>query len=143
VSLRPLPRLALALALLALSGCARSVFPDDGSGAGRRDGTTGDGISTGGCPGNCGDGFRCCEGRCVNLAESPNNCGGCGMRCDPQNQVCQDAICVPAELCTGAGGCSNGACCAERVCCPSGTRCVIDLPTFVGCCPNGEDCGGG
>jgi hypothetical protein len=128
---------ALVFVVVAAAGCASAVAPGSGDGAsGGGDGAAPDEGTAGGCP----SGFVVCDGRCTNLASSPNNCGGCGNRCNAANQVCRDAHCVPAELCNGSG-CSGGAtCCAERICCPSGTTCVEAIPDFMGCCPVGERC---
>ena len=56
----------------------------------------------------CRPGAACCDGRCVDLSDDPDNCGACGSRCG-EGQVCQGgSCCVP----TG-GTCSQSADCCN------------------------------
>lgn len=42
-----------------------------------------------------GSGYHFCAGQnCVNWQTDINNCGGCGIRCDPASQVCSSSSCV-------------------------------------------------
>ena len=40
----------------------------------------------------CAAGMYCCQEGCRNLSSDPNHCGGCGRRCDP-DQECVDGSC--------------------------------------------------
>ena len=52
----------------------------------------------------CDTGMTDCAGLCVNVTLDPNNCGGCGIRCN-EGQSCQGGMCI----CAGPGteACNN------------------------------------
>lgn len=76
-----------------------------GSPAGGAGGSPAGGAGTAGsgdCPEPCmPSGTTCCDGRCVNLGNDPNNCGGCGTSCGGDTPycagTCQAAPCDPCE----------------------------------------------
>lgn len=74
----------------------------------------------------CAGDERCCESQCSNLLTDTDNCGFCGVRCNP----------AQADACT-AGNCSCGsgpACSGSEICC--GGLCVnpqIDSDNCGGC----------
>lgn len=80
------------------------------------------------CGGGCGEGFGCCEDRCVRL-DTSDNCGSCGIRCE-------------AEL-NEAAACDRGTC---VIACQAGFEncddavpgCETDLlaPSSCGSCEN-------
>ncbi|MGH2615344.1 MAG: pentapeptide repeat-containing protein [Thermomicrobiales bacterium] len=93
----------------------------------------------------CPAGQTCCNGRCVDLDTDANNCGACGIICDPDGS-CQSGECSPCppgwiELsngecgfsCTEDGDCPGDGCetCAAAL--PDGVLVCIQLP-FVGNC---------
>ncbi len=41
----------------------------------------------------CGDGQISCDGKCVNISEDSEHCGGCNNRCVGENLFCIDGIC--------------------------------------------------
>lgn len=48
-----------------------------------------------------GDPERCCAGVCVDLDNSHDHCGACGVACGP-SQICVDGACVACDVtCTG------------------------------------------
>jgi hypothetical protein len=89
----------------------------------------------------CGDGQVACEGRCVDTATDPANCGACGNPC------AEGQVCVNGGCCLGAGrgcdndGCCSGTCCAG-ICCPDGDVCALTPRGQTECCrPAGRRCG--
>lgn len=62
-----------------------------GQGFGGGGGVGGQGGTTPGCPG----GQELCNGECIPTVVDPNNCGGCGLTCAP-NQVCLSNGCADA-----------------------------------------------
>ena len=68
----------------------------------------------------CGSGLSSCSGRCVNLANDPNNCGRCGRSC------------------AASSSCGNGTCSTGRTCGPGLVPCCggdICARTCPGSCP--------
>lgn len=141
--------LGMALGLL-LVGCGDDDTGGGGSGqGGSGTGATGTGASgtgasstggsgTGGA-GSCTAGTFCTD-RCVDTDLNPLHCGDCGNPCGA-DEVCVGGSCEIAT-CDGAGGdaCGGDGCC-NGVCCPDGTTCFSDIPSFYGCCPEGDNCG--
>jgi hypothetical protein len=58
----------------------------------------------------------CCSGKCVDLAQDGDNCGGCGVHC--VSGVCGGLVlCQPAQADTDCtGGCVAGTVCARGLC---------------------------
>jgi len=109
----------------------------------------------------CAPGLTCCNLQCVNLANSPDNCGKCGTAC-AANFVCSSSTCVPCG--PGKTACSGtcvdllndpsncGACgrqcelgCLRGVCrqsscgkCPTGQICCPGADHQLGCRPLGS-----
>jgi hypothetical protein len=74
----------------------------------------------------CGDGERCCAGRCQgNRCRCPGNKQPCGRRCIPKDACCTDPDCGPNEQCLG-GDC--------RPCLAQGTACSTDAECCTGIC---------
>jgi hypothetical protein len=96
----------------------------------------------------------CCGTSCLDVESDPDNCGGCGIACDP-DQYCSQGVCLSGVTCTlaaqgepcvvspgKAGACCSGACvdvnrdtsncsgCGYS--CPSPTRCSGGLCYFPG-----------
>ena len=58
----------------------------------------------------CDDGtLTCCDGGCVDVANDPNNCNGCGVHCEG---TCINTVCVDAcgNTCTETSTCCSGSC---------------------------------
>ncbi len=91
--------------------------------------------------GDCG-GFRCCAGRCVNVANDPHNCGGCGGTCGGEFPYCAGKCtarpcsvdCGNDETCCGARCCGVGEICCMRTFGPSSPECIA---AQHGTCPRG------
>src|SRR5262245_48196580 len=64
------------------------------AGAGGSGGPNGGGGSVGTGPGGggCSPYQALCNGQCVTVVGDPNNCGGCGVKCNP-GQVCSGSTC--------------------------------------------------
>ena len=97
--------------------------------------------SSGAC--KCGPGFQCCQGNCVNEANDPHNCGGCGTTCMAPASLCDGTCKVPQ---CSALNCSSSETCCGSQCCGAGTICcTIDMGVTVtecampvnGTCPLG------
>ncbi len=72
-------------------GSSSSAGPDSGSTAAAGTGTgTSGGTGDTGCPGTV-----CPVDGCVDLQTDPDNCGKCGEKCNPAQEQCVDAACVP------------------------------------------------
>lgn len=118
-------------ALGCLVACAEGTQLTGGSGAG-----AGSGASTpdggGGESSGCNDGFKRCGGSCTSTDTDAENCGDCGVACDP-GDVCDEGACAspcPGML-TRCGG-----------------ECVDTLTSVLHCggcnapCDEGEVCNG-
>lgn len=107
-------------------------------------------LSEGGVP--CGPGEALCDGACRPF--DPQNCGGCGVTCDPgdpcrrgrcgcdQGRTGCELMCVDTETdpnhCGGCGHSCEGAACVQGECsCPLSGR--VDLP-FPPVPPTGPGC---
>ncbi|MEZ4221536.1 MAG: hypothetical protein R3B13_11465 [Polyangiaceae bacterium] len=100
---------------------AALVWKCSTSGGGGSSGTGGGG----GCGGNvaCALGTSCCNGKCVNTANDPYNCGGCNNVCAAYPQYCSGGICTkppcfngpppPGTFCCGAQTCQQGQLCCD------------------------------
>lgn len=84
-----------------------------------------------------------CDGMCVDTANDPHNCGGCGHACDAAKPLCDHGECAKA-LCLVVGPiCPNDLLCCGNECCPAWKICCnvpgSDVPTCVaadaGACP--------
>jgi hypothetical protein len=108
-------------------------------------GTAGGGVET---PCDCGPGFECCDGACVNVANDILNCGGCGVACQGPSPFCDGSQCAPPPcepefVCDQGGTCCGASCCgAGEICCEIntgeqegiGAQCVVPVN---GTCPVG------
>ncbi len=116
-----------------LAACGGSVIGDDGGGG--TDGSTADaakdGPTGGGC--TCQTGRMCCNAKCVNTDNDPQNCGGCGLICSGTTPycdgVCKVSPCMPRCMqgqicCKDEGPVSTGAMCftptVQEPTCPQG-----------------------
>lgn len=79
-----------------------------------------DGGSGGSCNPACGEARNCCGNACVNEANDPHNCGGCGVVCSGTDSFCEQGTCKPPP-CT-IGTCNAASCCGSS-CCSSGEIC--------------------
>jgi hypothetical protein len=137
-----------ALAVVACSGSTTTSKPDastaeGGADAGAgADAAQGDAASDGGgacslrdssSPCTSQSGFSCCDGACVNEANDPQNCGGCGTQCTAPKAMCVAGKCVVptcSPACTGAE-----VCCAVNTAgppppptCYAGPSCPLGCP---------------
>jgi hypothetical protein len=93
------------------------------AGNGGRSGTGGTGGGTGACLASCSSLFpTCCGGACVYTTNDPENCGGCGVRCEAGqycNQGCQAVPCNrDGSVCISVAGCCGDTCCGvDQTCC--------------------------
>jgi hypothetical protein len=122
-----------------------------GNGAGGR-GTGGAQSGGGGTDGGvctvaCSSLFpSCCGNMCVWTRNDPNNCAGCGIRCEGTTPYC-DGTCMQTPCtrdgaaCTTGQTCCGGACCgAGELCCavnspvgPPRPACITPTSTQPGC----------
>jgi hypothetical protein len=80
-------------------------------------------------------GLVCCEGSCVNTANDPSNCGGCGTPCMGLAPMCHEGVCSPAACmprCTSAE-----TCCDLPTPTAGAPRCVLGGACPVACPPCG------
>jgi hypothetical protein len=86
----------------------------------------------------CKGSLTCCSEGCTDTTADPQNCGGCGMPCAP------DDTCV-SSLCVAPLGCNSGPKCkSPDQCCAAGCTDTSDDPNNCGhcgtVCPLGESC---
>lgn len=96
------------------------------SGGGNGGSAAGQGGGRGGAPpSGCIDdfdceGLTCCDGKCVNRENDPQNCGKCGTQCTGDTPYC-NGQCVPQPClttCQNAESCCGDSCCgAGEICC--------------------------
>ena len=88
-----------------------------------------------------------CNGVCTDTASDPNNCGGCGLACNP-GDFCQGGQCVVNGQVTclndGAGCTSNADCCSSvcdvtNTCASPVAGCLEDNAP---CATDGDCCSG-
>jgi hypothetical protein len=105
-TLRPL---MVALSMLSLAACADGTGMHEVSDGGH-DGATDAGPADVQC-GACPTWTVRCGYVCVDLTSSPDNCGACGVACDP-SETCSGGVCMRAPHCTpmsaADGGTSTG-----------------------------------
>jgi hypothetical protein len=75
------------------------------------------------CVPECPRGRLCCGGVCVNPANDPTNCGGCGVRCSGEKSFCNETCMAPpceGTVCLGIKTCCGTTCCGQgEICCAS------------------------
>jgi len=86
-----------------------------GGGAGGR-------ADSGVCNQACTIGRTCCGGQCVNPANDPTNCGGCGVRCGGSTPYCGGS-CMATPCDRDGAACANGGSCCGSLCCAQGQLC--------------------
>src|SRR3954469_4120820 len=57
------------------------------------------------CSPSCGEGRDCCGTKCVNTANDPLNCGGCGVTCSGATPYCEGS-CKPTPCSAEGGSCA-------------------------------------
>jgi len=98
---------------------------------------------------NCDDaGANGCEQR---VLDDLQNCGGCGIACDPRNGLfrCVDYVCCQATVRAPCGG-GAGTCCSDQLecsdagqcCMKAGQMCSITADCCAGTCQTGRCCVG-
>lgn len=75
------------------------------------------------CTPECGAGFTCCGGACVNLANDVLNCGACGVTCTADTPFCDATACAPNPCEAPPPTCGPGGSCCGTVCCAAGQLC--------------------
>jgi hypothetical protein len=109
------------------SGTSASGGSGSGSGSSGGSSSTSSGSSSGakdsgsGCSPACATGRACCSDQCVNLANDPMNCGGCGIKCGAGTYC--NGSCQPIPCSSGGSVCVNGQTCCGTTCCTSGQLC--------------------
>ena len=156
-------RMTIGVLALAVMGCSSTVLKGSGgagtgtatnatatnaTGSGSTTTVTGSGTTTtaatsgtGVCPA-CTVGLKCCNGQCVNEANDPHNCGGCGTTCSSPKILCEGTCITPACTATNcAGTCCGAQCCTgAQLCCDvnqgpaTGPMCADPV---MGTCPIG------
>ena len=112
------------------------------AGVGGDAGSAGDAGSGGANGGSGGDsacaedceaqGFFCCDGQCVNLANDIYNCGACGVVCQGDFPYCGMNGCEEAP-CTGVDDCPDR-CCGSQCCGEGELCCEVNMgPAAMGC----------
>jgi hypothetical protein len=139
--------------LLPLDGGSADAGPTPDGGPPGDGGGLCDGVADGE---TCGAFGTCCGGACVNTANDPAHCGGCGMTCA---LACVSGSCA---ACTGAPDCDDGHDCTTDICEMGGTcthipndgmcsttmdctipRCVVGMGCILDLASNGTPCPGG
>ncbi len=113
----------------ATSGGRGSGSSGGGGGAGGSGGGSGGSVDAGGgtvdggaaCSPACGRARLCCDGKCVNPANDPFNCGACGVACDSASYC--DGSCRPPPCAKEGGACAGGETCCGDSCCVHGQLC--------------------
>lgn len=84
----------------------------------------------------CGAGLTCCSGACINFANDPLNCGGCGTRCTGTTPMCAGGTCTH-DMCSPVCG-TGSVCCAVNgggpvrpPVCYVGITCPVGCPTCL------------
>ncbi|KAM7201230.1 hypothetical protein V8F20_004976 [Naviculisporaceae sp. PSN 640] len=120
-------------------------------------------------PSGCTGGLVSCDGTCIDIANDPANCGGCGIVCDSgtctngactvnscTGQTCDTftacgpgGSCVCASVAGGSGFCADGqtpcaglADCATNADCPVGSVCAVGTCCSRNVCIVADTCGG-
>lgn len=75
----------------------------------------------------CGGGLVDCGNTCAELSSDPNNCGGCGISCGPDE--CIGGQCTTIACVDDGASCSVDADCCSDFCATDGA---------CGCIPNGD-----
>jgi hypothetical protein len=96
-------------------------------------------IPGGTAPSICNPGFKPCNGNCVNLQWSNNNCGTCGNACNPTSQQCNNGVCTNLDYpCTAGKVVCNGACMdlltTKANCGTCGNKCLDNQECKFGVC---------
>ncbi len=120
----PLYRRALVstlASLVALSHCGGSTFTPGGEDA-SVDASSGSSDAGGTCDPACNQFRTCCNGTCVNTANDPLNCGGCGIACGSSTPFCLGS-CRAAPCTVDSGTCGAGTTCCGSGCCDSTQIC--------------------
>ena len=77
-----------------------------------------------GCGAACGEGTKCCDGSCIDVLADVDNCGGCGVVCDPDGAT---------PLCCDGTPTANG---TNENCLSCGNTADPDNPDNpTSCCP--------
>lgn len=131
---------------LDLHQCVACLSPSDCPN-GQECGTGGQCAEACDASGNCGGGLACCSPICVDLANDPLNCGGCGKTCDTNNSIgasCSSGVCMYSSCPAGRADCDktapnlNGCECPTDLCCATACQPVhmvgIDQKTYVHDC---------
>ncbi len=125
-------------------GDANSSSANGSGGGGTSSGGGGSssGSGTGGAaPAACGPDIHCmgtvevcCDGACTIVLSDAQNCGSCGVVCDPMlypHPYCDFSVCKDAPC--GFVTCQNNQFCCGNGCCSDGSQCcnVMGTPTCV------------
>lgn len=107
---------SLAMAASWSSGCSSSTSASDAAVEAATDGSV--------CSPACGTARSCCGGRCVNPANDPLNCGGCGVACFGATPYCDGSgQCIARPCGVDAGTCATGTTCCGSQCCGADQIC--------------------
>lgn len=85
----------------------------------------------------CPEGLTLCSGKCVDIQNNPDYCGGCDTQCDTKN-YCSNGVCVRlrGESCAGNNECISGYC-VDGVCCNN--TCTATCQSCLGANTGGSD----